>query len=155
MNLENVNPGQKILVSACLLGNSCRYDGATKKHAALISLSQSHCFLPFCPEDVIFGTPRLPCKIQSGDGHDVLAGRTMVVNQSGTNVTDGFIAAAQKTLQEAVHQQVALAILKERSPSCGVSLIYNLKSPQPLPGCGVTTALLKQNNIPLISEEMI
>ena len=95
---------------------------------------------PVCPEQLGgLPTPRTPADLVGGDGHDVLAGRASVINREGPDVTPYFIQGAQQCLAIASSQNITSAILKARSPSCGL-----------LPVIGVTAALLSANGIEII-----
>lgn len=135
----------KILVSACLLGEPCRYDGKSKPCQSVIDLMSQHELIPICPE-VLGGlsTPRTPCEIQ-GDG--------TVKSRDGRDASAEYALGAQKALQIALQHGCRLAILKERSPSCGSGAIYDGSFSQILKrGDGITTTLLKQNGITVIGE---
>ncbi|MCK4471604.1 MAG: DUF523 domain-containing protein, partial [Anaerolineae bacterium] len=111
--------------------------------------------LPFCPE-VAGGlpTPRPPAEIQGGDGGDVLEGRARVVNIEGKDVTAEFLAGARKALRVAQRWDIKEAILKARSPSCGVGPIYDGSfSGRLVEGDGVTAALLKREGIIVRNED--
>jgi len=143
------------LVSACLVGIPCQYNGGSHPDDRLQALAAQGRALPLCPE-VLGGlpTPRPPAEIQGGDGSDVLEGRARVVNIEGEDVTAEFLAGAQKALQIARQWHIKEAILKARSPSCGAGQIYDGSfSGQLMEGDGVTAALLKQEGIIVKSEE--
>ena len=111
--------------------------------------------LPICPE-VSGGlpTPRPPAEIQGGDGGDVLEGRARVVNIEGKNVTAEFLAGAQKALRVVRCWDIKEAVLKARSPSCGLGQIYDGSfSGRLVEGNGVTAALLKREGIIVKNEE--
>lgn len=136
-----------ILVSACLLGINCRYDGDSKFIEQLKILKDKHHLIPICPE--IYGgmkTPREPSeKINS-----------RIVSKSGEDVTDFFKKGAEETLKIAKFFDCELAILKERSPSCGYGKIYNgTFSGTLVDGNGVTADLLAKNGIDIIGEALI
>ncbi|AET69390.1 hypothetical protein Desor_3945 [Desulfosporosinus orientis DSM 765] len=144
-----------ILVSACLLGLNTKYNGESNAH----SLLQKYClwgrFIPVCPEQLGgLPTPREPVEIIQGTGQEVLRGRSLIKGEQGEAVTGYFIRGAQETLKLVKMFKVSAAILKERSPSCGVNHIYDGSfSHSRIPGQGVTAALLKEHNIPIYSEE--
>jgi len=154
-----------ILVSACLVGIPCRYDGGSCPHDQLQALAAQGGVLPFCPEAAGgLPTPRPPAEIQGGTGGDVLPlvpgpkdqgeGRAQVMNIEGKDVTAEFLAGAQKALCVARRWGIKEAILKARSPSCGVSQIYDGSfSGRLAEGDGVTAALLKREGIIVRSEE--
>ena len=107
----------KILVSACLLGTPCRYDGASKANAAIVALQEGYTLVPVCPE-VLGGlpTPRPPAERQE-DGR--------IVNRAGADVTAQYQSGAQTALKLARQEGCTMAILKARSPSCGKGKIYD------------------------------
>ncbi|CCO07488.1 DUF523 domain-containing protein [Desulforamulus hydrothermalis] len=151
-----------ILVSACLAGIYCRYNGGNNQVPVIVDLVEKGLAIPVCPE-ILGGlpTPREPVDIMQGTGCDVLAGRTKLLTESGKDVTTEFLLGADKVLQIALQHRVKFAVLKERSPSCGSSMIYNREPGyqevrrKPVPGMGVTTALLAKNNITVFSEEQL
>ncbi|MEW6066427.1 hypothetical protein P378_02630 [Desulforamulus profundi] len=151
-----------ILVSACLAGIPCKYHGGDNLIQPVAELIAKGLAIPVCPE-VLGGlaTPREPVDIEQGDGFDALAGRARLLNESGQEVTAEFLAGAARVLQIARRHDVKAAILKERSPSCGSSWIYN-RLPgttavrrKLVDGMGVTAALLTKNNIQVFSEEQV
>jgi uncharacterized protein YbbK (DUF523 family) len=154
----NPSPHQKkILVSACLLGQNVRYNAVVLSPGSrfLQQLENQDRLVPFCPE-VAGGlpVPRLPAEIQGGQGGCVLAGRCQVLNSLGEDVTAPFIEGARQALDLARREQIKAAILKENSPSCGSTFIYNGSfSGKLTPGTGVTTALLERHGIRVYSEQ--
>lgn len=134
----------RILVSACLLGVACRYDGASKPVPALMTLLADHQPIPVCGE--IFGglpTPRPPA--------ERLGGR--VVTQAGADVTAAYARGAREVLALAQRLHCRAAVLKERSPSCGSGEIYDGSFSRRLTaGDGVTAALLKEHGIAVFGE---
>ncbi|MFQ5856221.1 MAG: DUF523 domain-containing protein [Anaerolineae bacterium] len=149
--------GFLLLVSACLVGIPCQYDGGSCPHDQLQALAVQGDVLSLCPE-VVGGlpTPRPPAEIQGGDGDDVLEGRAGVVNIEGKDVTVEFLAGARKALRIAQRWDIKEAILKARSPSCGVGQIYDGSfSGRLVEGDGVTAALLKREGIIVKSEEEV
>ena len=143
-----------ILVSACLCGKPCRYDGRSVPNEAVCAHANNDEMLQACPE--IMGglfTPRSPAEIIGGDGTDVLDDKAFVRNQQGENVTQAFILGAQKALMLCLDHGITQAILKAKSPSCGCGQIYDgTFSGRLIPGDGVTAALLKQNGIVVHNE---
>jgi uncharacterized protein YbbK (DUF523 family) len=149
--------GSLLLVSACLMGIPCQYDGGSCPHDQLQASAARGGILPLCPE-VVGGlpTPRPPAEIQGGDGGDVLEGRARVVNVEGKDVTAEFLAGAQEALRIAQRWGIKEAILKARSPSCGVGQIHDGSfSGRLVEGDGVTAALLKRAGIIVKSEEEV
>jgi uncharacterized protein YbbK (DUF523 family) len=146
---------ESILVSACLLGENCRYDGSSKANEQVIELSKNYNMLGICPE-VLGGlpTPRPPSEIIDGDGANVLDKTAKVTQiETGNDVTDFFFHGSQKVLEIAETNSAKIAILKERSPSCGVNQIY--RNGELVYGMGVTTAALMRKGIKIYSEERI
>ncbi len=145
------------LVSACLLGIPCRYDGKAKPCSEVIAFLQDKQYKAICPECLGGLTiPHPPAEICGGDGQDVLAGKAAVHNQKGANVTDYFIRGAEKVLEIAQKQPVEAIILKRKSPSCGTDAIYDGSFSKKLrPGFGVTAALLHQAGYCLLDEENV
>ena len=149
----------KVLVSACLMGERVRYDGAKVpcSSAILNSWKADGLIVPFCPE--VAGNlpvPRPPAEIIKGTGTDILKKNTHVFNINGQDVTESFIKGAREALRLVKEMQVKLAILKDGSPSCAKTSIYDGSfSGSKRPGKGVTTALLEKNNINVFSENEI
>ena len=144
-----------ILISACLAGLEVRYNGTHCKNEALLDLIKTSNVMSVCPE-VLGGllTPREPAEIVGGDGQAVLDGTAKVISMTGQDVTDNFIKGAYATLKRAQELNVSMIILKENSPSCGSSMIYDgTFSGSKVVGNGVTAALLKRNGIKVFSEE--
>ena len=140
-----------ILVSACLAGIPCRYDGGSSPVPEIQRLVAEGHAVAICPE-VAGGLPipRLPAEIQGGDGQDVLEGRAKVVRQDGVDITEAFIKGAHQALSLARKIGAKRAILKARSPSCGVTFIHDGSFTGALrEGMGVTAALLKREGIEL------
>lgn len=147
--------GAPLLASACLLGLCTAHDGGAHPHPELQALAARGRVAPICPE-VAGGlpVPRPPAEIQGGDGGDVLDGRARVVTVEGQDVTAQYLNGAQAALQVARRLGLDRAVLKARSPSCGVGQIYDGAFSQHLrPGDGVTAALLKRAGIAVYSDE--
>lgn len=144
-----------ILVSGCLLGLSCKYNGGSNSCPKCLELMKKKTLLAVCPEQLGgLATPRPPAEIQAGQGLDVLEGRVKIINKEGKDVSQEFIKGAQETLLLARLVGAKKAIFKERSPSCGVSAIYNGQFNGTLiQGGGVTTALLRREGLEVISNE--
>jgi uncharacterized protein YbbK (DUF523 family) len=143
-----------VLVSACLLGIKCRFDGQGKEVPDLVTALQDYRVIPFCPETAGGLTiPRFPAEIQNGDGAAVLNGKAQVVNQAGEDCTDQFIKGAAFVLKLVGQHQPDFVILKAKSPSCGVGKIYDgTFSGKLIEGDGVTTALLRSAGVKIYSE---
>lgn len=149
-------PGQgPVLVSACLAGRACRFDGSANADDEVARLVAEGRAVLVCPEvDGGLGTPRPPAEIQGGDGADVLAGRARVVTAAGADVTDAYVAGARRALKVAEEAGATSAILKSRSPSCGKSGIYDGSFSRVLrDGDGVTAALLSAHGIEVFTNE--
>lgn len=144
-----------MLVSACLLGIPCRYDGCHRGSLGFQDLFKGEQWIPVCPETLAgLPIPRPPAEIRNGDGETVLDGKGMVADKNGCDITHAFLNGAQKTLEIAKAHHVTGAVLKARSPSCGKGLIYNgMFSGRTKPGHGVTVALLLRHGIPVWTEE--
>ena len=134
------------MISACLLGIHCRYDGKHSLCPDLADFVTSVSFIPFCPEQLGgLPTPRPPASITGGDGRDILSGGANVVNGSGEDVTDSFKKGAKEALRLAALAGATFAIMKDKSPSCGLRTPYCEKSSGL--GIGVLAALFEMNNI--------
>jgi len=148
---------ETILVSACLLGVNCNYKGGNRLNQRVLDFIKDKNFIPVCPE--IYGgfaTPRPDAEIVGGQGQKVLQGQAKVIEPAGTDVSDKFIAGAKEVLKLAQLAGVNLAILKARSPSCGVGQAYDGTFTKTLvQGNGVLAELLSQNGIKVITEESL
>lgn len=137
----------RILISACLLGCACRYDGKSKPCDRVKELSKVHELIPFCPE--IYGglaTPRPPSEIV-GD---------RVINKDGTDVTVEYTRGAAEALRLAQELGCAAAILKAKSPSCGKGQVYDgTFSGMLKEGNGVTAEMLIKYGIPVFCEDEV
>ncbi len=138
---------EPVLVSACLLGLRCRYDGVPKTDERVCALAKSCVLIPVCPEQLGgLPTPR-PASERSGD---------RVLTKDGTTVTDAFCRGAEETLLLARMLGCKTAILKANSPSCGCGTVYDgTFSGRLVPGDGVTAELLKKNGISVYTEETV
>ena len=134
----------KLLVSACLLGVGCRYDGGHNQLPQLKELLKTHTCIPICPEQLGgLPTPREPSERRAD----------AVVSRSGADVTAQFRRGAEQALHLARLYGCKAAVLKERSPSCGSGEVYDgTFSGRLTPGDGVTAALLKANGIAVYGE---
>ncbi|KMM37967.1 DUF523 domain-containing protein [Guptibacillus hwajinpoensis] len=144
-----------ILVSSCLAGLEVRYDGHHSLNENVRKLVEENKGVTICPELLGgFLTPREPAEIVGGDGGDVLDGKARVIERSGRDVTEIYIKGAYNTLDKAIEIGVTIVVLKENSPSCGSSMIYNGEfTGKRIWGNGVTSALLKRNGLRVISEK--
>jgi uncharacterized protein YbbK (DUF523 family) len=131
-----------ILVSACLLGQACRYDGGSKLHPALVAELGERA-LASCPEEAGgLGTPRPRAALVGGDGLALWRGEARVVDENGRDCTRAFQRGAVLALAHCLARGARSAILKERSPSCGTHEVWIEGSPRP--GMGVTAALFQR-----------
>ena len=137
----------RVLISACLLGVCCRYDGASKAYPGIEQLARQHTLVPVCPEQLGgLPTPRPPAERQGGT----------VRTRSGIDVTDQYRRGAEETLRLCRLLGCEAAVLKERSPSCGRGQIYDGTFSGTLTaGDGVTAELLTANGIPVYGESQI
>ncbi len=144
-----------ILVSACLAGFDVKYNGSHNLNEKIKKWFDEKKAIPICPE-VLGGLsiPREPAEIVGGEGEDVLDGHAKVITNNGIDVTEQFMKGANETLKIALDLNATMVILKERSPSCGSSMIYSGEfNGNKRKGTGVTAALLKRNGIQVLSEE--
>ena len=144
------------LISACLLGIKCAWDGTDKyKNLKVIEILRNEELIPVCPEQLGgLNTPRPPQEIQGGSGADVLDGKCKVRNINGEDVTQQFIRGAVETLRTAQRFNISQFIGKSGSPSCGCGKIYSgTFSNTLIDGDGVTAALLRRKGIKVIGEE--
>ena len=143
------------IVSACLVGVDCRFNGKHKMDRHLLKAFKRGELLPVCPEQLGgLPTPRVPAKIVEGDGYDVLDGKTMVINEKNEDVTENFVRGAKEVLKIAKLLDIKEAILESKSPSCGSGKLYDEASGSSVKGDGVLTALLKRNGIHVIPHEV-
>lgn len=135
---------KKILVSACLLGVPCRYDGKSKPNSDVIALGNEYELIPVCPECLGgLSTPRLPAEIQG----------ERVIRIDGVDVTMEYNLGAEKALEIAKSNGVSIAVLKSKSPSCSKGQIYDGTYTRTLVnGKGITACLLERNDIKVIDE---
>ena len=135
----------KVLVSACLLGENCKYNGGNNYSKKLEEFLKDKEYLAVCPE-VLGGLsiPRHPCEIVDG----------VVMNSAGENVDREFREGAAKALEIAEKEHIDLAVLQQRSPSCGAGVIYDGSfSGNKIPGNGVFAEALIKKGFKVIREE--
>ena len=137
----------KILVSACLLGKNCKYNGGNNLNQNVLDFIEGHEVIGVCPEQLGgLSTPRLPAEIVEG----------VVTNKEGISVDAEFRKGAQTALAAALEKKVDLAILQSRSPSCGVKEIYDGSfSGKKIKGQGVFAKLLSAHGIKVLDAEDI
>jgi len=134
-----------IVVSACLLGETCRFDGRGKYNSELLELLKDQTIIPICPEvEGGLPTPRPPAEIR-GSG---------VFRKNGEDVSAAFLKGASISTEKSVSSHVTQAILKSRSPACGCGKVYDGSFSNTLiDGDGIFTQQLKSAGIACISDE--
>ena len=137
----------KIVVSACLLGENCKYSGGNNRNERLLALLSGHEVIPVCPE-VLGGlpVPRVPAEIVDG----------VVKNRDGLSVDQEFRRGAAAALDICIREKPDLVILQPRSPSCGVGTVYDgTFSGKLVPGNGVFAAMASENGFRTANAEQI
>jgi len=152
MKRKNTQP---IMISACLIGVNCRYDGIPAPCNSFLEWLSLHreytTFIPFCPEQLGgLPTPRPPAFLISGNGNHVLQGIATVKDDSGKDQTASFIRGAEQALHIASIAGCTTAIMKDKSPSCSFSTARCKTETGYSFGPGVTAAMLLSNNIKII-----
>ena len=143
-----------ILVSACLLALAPRYDGGSRPPRGVLDFLREQGLLPIpvCPEQLSgLATPRPPVRFSRGDGEAVLDGGGIMATADGVRMNEAFIKGALAVLEVARLTGCSEALLKERSPSCGVHAVY--RGEDPVAGQGVACALLRRHGLTVRSEE--
>ena len=137
----------RVLVSACLLGVCCRYDGQSKACPAVLELLKAHELIPVCPEQLGgLPTPRPPAEIQGN----------RVINREGTDVTAQYQQGAEEAARLYQVLDCDCAVLKARSPSCGCGEVYDGSfSGTLVPGDGITAQALKRLGARVLTEETL
>ena len=149
----------RLLMSACLSGITCGYDGtANGEYPTALKILQYNTVkvVKFCPEEFSFGSPREMCDIHGGTGFDVLDGKAKLLTESGQDWTEGIIKASEKMLEIAKQEKIELAVLMDVSAACGSQVIYdgNRFSENKIYqiGAGVAAAQLIRNGFKVISQ---
>ncbi|GDX53106.1 hypothetical protein LBMAG27_21530 [Bacteroidota bacterium] len=152
----------RILMSSCLAGTTCGYDGTSygEYPSALKLLTYDNVKVAkFCPEDFSFGTPREMCDIHGGTGLDVLSGKAKVLTESGVDWTEGMIKASIKMLEFAQTEKIEIAVMMDTSGACGSQVIYDgnrfSENKKYQIGMGVCAAQLVKNGFKVISQRDI
>lgn len=137
----------KIIVSACLLGENCKYNAGNNRCQKVVDYVKNHEAIPICPEQLgCLPTPRPPAEIRDGK----------VINADGVSVDTEFRKGAKAALKVALEQGASLAILQPRSPSCGSRQVYDGTFSRTLiPGKGVFAQILEDNGIRVIEPDDI
>ena len=135
----------KILVSACLLGENCKYNGGNNFNETIAQLQEKHEVFPFCPEvEGGLSTPRIPCEIIKGK----------VIGKDNKDYTEFFLKGAEKALEYSKEHDIHIAVFKQRSPSCGYGEIYDGSfSATVIEGMGKTAELLEKEGIEIFTEK--
>lgn len=141
---------KKVLISSCLLGENVRYDGDNNlisQNKFIQKLQKLNLIVPICPEvEGGLPTPRVPVEIQN----------KRAINKEGEDKTDEFNQGANKALEIALQNGIEMAIMKSKSPSCGVGQIYDgTFSKKLINGDGISVVLLKESGIKIFTEEEI
>lgn len=146
-------PVELVLVSACLAGVPCRYDGRARPDAEIVAAVADGTAVPACAEQLGgLPTPRRPAEIVGGDGHDVLRGTARVVTIDGEDVTQPFIDGAREVARIAAERGITAAVLQARSPSCGCGSVYDgTHTGRLVDGDGVLAAALKAEGFTVTS----
>ena len=140
-----------ILISACLVGINCRYDGTNKLDEKIIELVKKGDAILVCPEQLGgLATPRIPAEIK------IINGETRVITKAGVDVTKEYERGAEEVLKLAKRLNITKVLFKEKSPSCGKGYIYDgTFTGNLIEGNGITTELLLKNGIEVITEKDI
>ncbi len=128
MRVPTVDSPLRVLLSACLAGVTCGYDGTangTYPSALKLLTFDTLKIVKFCPEEFSFGSPREMCDIHGGDGYDVLRGKAKVLTETGADWTEGMIVASLKMLEIAIKEDIELAVLMDVSAACGSQVVYS------------------------------
>ena len=137
----------KILVSACLLGENCKYNGGNNYCAAVAEFVKDKEILPVCPEMMAgMGCPRTPIEIVDG----------VLIDCNGNNVDTAMRQAVAQAMELAAGEEIQCAILQSRSPTCGVNEIYDgTFSGRRIPGSGIFARRLKDEGYCVMDAEDI
>lgn len=151
--LAALREARVVLVSACLIGERCRYDAKDKLSDPVLKALEGKEVVPVCPEaGAGLGIPRPPVQLSRGSGRDVLLGNALaLVKESGKNVSDAFVTGASLAVAAARRFGATVAILKEQSPSCGSARVWI--DGQLSEGEGVTASALRSSGAIVLSDE--
>ena len=138
---------EKILISACLVGDNVKYNGGNNLSPKIDALLEKYELIPFCPEvEGGLSIPRTPAERKDG----------RVITQDGEDVSDAYMRGAELAFNICLYLKIKKVILKEKSPSCGSKIIYDgTFSHKEIPGMGVTAEYLKEKGIEVYSEDDI
>jgi uncharacterized protein YbbK (DUF523 family) len=159
LRIPTVDDPLRVLLSACLAGVTCGYDGTANgtypSALKLLTMNTLNVF-KFCPEEFSFGSPREMCDIYGGNGFDVLKGTARVLTETGIDWTEGMIAASRKMLEIARNEKIELAVLMDVSAACGSQVVYSgnrfAKNKVYQIGAGVCAAQLINHGFKVISQ---
>ena len=150
LSWPNEYGGRVFGASACLVGLNTRYDGKSALDPFVYGLFREGKVVPFCPEQLGgLSTPRARAEIGSGSGEDVLDGRSVVLLDDGTDVTEHFVRGASEVVKAAGEMGITRFYLKEKSPSCGLGSIC--VGGKLVKGNGVLAAALLREGIETVS----
>jgi len=144
-----------IIVSACLSGVNCRYDGGHRENRVIRRLVSERKAIPLCPETAGGRpVPREPVEICGGTGVDVIAGKARIKDRAGNDFTDEIIQGVEEILKTIERMGVTAVILKTKSPACGCGSIYDgTFSGTMIKGNGILTDALKARGINVYTED--
>jgi uncharacterized protein YbbK (DUF523 family) len=141
-----------IIVSACLVGKRCRYNGEDRAHAGVMRFLRNKKVLAVCPEKLAgWGVPRPPVEFHGGGARKVAAGEARIVDDRGRNRTLSLMKGVTRALNRAVSLGATEAVLKEKSPSCGVTQVY--RDGKLTRGAGIFAYALRRRGFHVRSEE--
>ncbi|MBC8310771.1 MAG: DUF523 domain-containing protein [Candidatus Marinimicrobia bacterium] len=145
---------QSIIISACLLGRECRYNGGHSKISKLESLDVD--FIPVCPEEAgKLGTPRPPAELITST-KDIIEGSGKIITENGDDVTQQFLDGSKKELSKLKSSNAQIAVLKSRSPSCGYGQVYDGTFTGKLcKGNGIFSQMCEDEGVTVISSDRI
>lgn len=135
----------KIAVSACLLGENCKYNGGNNLRPELVERLKGQEVIPVCPEMLSgLGCPRVPVELVNG----------VAINREGENVQEAFLRGIQRTLERLEGQEIELAVLQPRSPSCGTEQIYDGSfSGKLIDGMGLFARALQEKGVKVMDAD--
>ena len=141
-----------IIVSACLVGKRCRYNGEDRAHPGVIRFLRKKNYVAICPERLAgWGVPRPPVEFHGGGARKVAEGKAKIVDDRGRNRTASLMKGVTRALRRALSLKAREAILKEKSPSCGVGKVY--RDGRLARGEGIFTYQLERHGVEVRSEE--
>lgn len=144
-----------IIVSACLAGVNCRYDGKNRENEIILKLISRKLAVPLCPE-VLGGrlVPRVACEITGGTAEQVLAGTAKVKDENGLDVTGEILDGVKIFMNAVKRMEVEAVILKTKSPTCGKGKVHDGSfTGKMIDGNGVLTAALLKEGVKVYTED--